>query len=61
MIPLTGFMPGEGGMARPRRGTRVPLLLRLPPGIGGRKRGAGDDMTAGCFEEMSNFSDFVDC
>ena len=27
-------------MARPRRGVRTPLLL--PPGMGGRKRGAGE-------------------
>lgn len=40
---LTGRALGEGGIARPRRGVLVPLLLRLP-GIGGRSRGAGDDM-----------------
>jgi hypothetical protein len=33
-------------MARPRRGVRVPLLCR-PPGIGGRSKGAGDDILGG--------------
>ena len=49
-MPLaTGFTLGEAGMAKPRRGVRVPLLLR-PPGIGGRSSGAGEDMVAdgGC-------------
>lgn len=42
---LTGFMLGEGGIPRVRRGVRAPLPLR-PPGTGGRRRGAGDDMLA---------------
>jgi hypothetical protein len=33
-------------MARPSRGVRVPLLCR-PPGIGGRSKGAGDDILGG--------------
>lgn len=32
-------MLGDGGIARPRRGVRLPLVLR-PPGTGGRRRGA---------------------
>ena len=40
---FTGRALGEGGIARPRRGVLVPLLLRLP-GMGGRRRGAGDDI-----------------
>lgn len=31
-------------MARPRRGVRVPELERPAPGIGGRRRGAGEAM-----------------
>jgi hypothetical protein len=54
-------MPGDGGMARPRRGTRVPLLLRLAPGIGGRKRGAGEDMIAACLEQVLSLNNLVDC
>lgn len=42
----TGLAFGDAGMERPRRGVRLPLWAR-PPGIGGRRRGAGDDM-AGC-------------
>lgn len=49
-------MPGDGGMAKPRRGTRVPLLLRLPPGIGGRRRGAGEDIRAARTRQMSKIS-----
>jgi hypothetical protein len=41
--PLTGFMFGEGGMPRVRRGAREPLWLRAP-GTGGLRSGAGDDM-----------------
>lgn len=40
---LTGFMLGEGGIPSVRRGVRAPLPLR-PPGTGGLRRGAGDDM-----------------
>lgn len=40
---LTGFMFGDGGIPRVRRGVRGPLLLR-PPGTGGLSRGAGDDI-----------------
>lgn len=42
----TGLALGDAGMERPRRGVRLPLWAR-PPGMGGRRRGAGDDM-AGC-------------
>lgn len=45
----TGLALGEGGMASPRRGILPALLLR-EPGIGGRRRGAGDDMAEGVFE-----------
>ena len=41
---VTGFWLGEGGIASPSRGVRVPELLRLPPGIGGRRRGTGEDI-----------------
>ena len=41
----TAFWFGEGGIARPRRGVRGPLLLL--PGIGGRSRGAGEFRGAG--------------
>ena len=43
--PAIGFWLGDGGIASPRRGVRVPL--RFAPGIGGRRRGAGDDMVLG--------------
>ena len=47
MVSVTREVKGlpfaEAGMARPKRGVRLPLLLRLP-GIGGRSRGAGDDI-----------------
>ncbi len=56
VLPLTGFIPGDGGMARPRRGTRVPLVLRLPPGIGGRRRGAAEDMIAARVRQLSSVS-----
>lgn len=36
--------PFCAGMANPSRGGRLPLEVR-PPGIGGRRSGAGDDMT----------------
>lgn len=38
---LTGRALGEGGMANPSFGALEPLLLRLPPGTGGRSNGAG--------------------
>ncbi len=38
-----GFPLAIGGMARPSRGVREALPVRLP-GIGGRRRGAGADM-----------------
>ena len=41
--PLTGLTLGEGGMARPNLGVLAPLFCR-PPGIGGRSKGAGDDI-----------------
>ena len=31
-------------MASPRRGVLAPPALRFPPGIGGRRRGAGEDI-----------------
>lgn len=40
---LTGFAFGEGGIARPNLGVLAPPALR-PPGIGGRSKGAGDDI-----------------
>lgn len=46
MALFRGLTFGDGGMARPSRGVRVPLLCR-PPGIGGRSKGAGDDMLSG--------------
>ena len=39
---VTDFWPGEGGIARPSRGARRPEFLGVLPGIGGRRRGAGD-------------------
>lgn len=47
---FTGFWLGEGGIARPKRGVLGPPLLRLGPGTGSLKRGAGDgvvDVPAG--------------
>ena len=40
---VNGFPLALGGIASPSRGVRFPLLLRLP-GIGGRSRGAGEDI-----------------
>ena len=31
-------------MASPRRGVLAPPPVRFPPGIGGRRRGAGEDI-----------------
>ena len=41
--PLTGLAFGEGGMASPNLGVLMPLFCRLP-GIGGRSKGAGEDI-----------------
>lgn len=47
LVPFTtGLACGEGGIERPRRGVRLPLCERAP-GMGGRRRGAGDDMAGG--------------
>lgn len=43
---MTGFAEGEGGIARPSLGVRPALFCRLP-GIGGRRRGAGEDILKG--------------
>lgn len=43
---MTGLTDGEGGIARPSLGVRVPLFCLLP-GIGGRSRGAGEDILRG--------------
>jgi hypothetical protein len=44
---VTGRTFGEGGMERPRRGVREAEFV-LEPGIGGRRRGAGEeDMVEG--------------
>ena len=47
LVGATGFWLGEGGMARPRRGVRGPEPVRGTPGIGGRRRGTGEDMAEG--------------
>lgn len=44
LLPATGFWLGDGGMASPRRGVLAPPPARFPPGIGGRSRGAGEDI-----------------
>ena len=41
---LTGRWWGDAGMARPSRGTLLPLCWRPAPGTGGRRRGAGEAM-----------------
>lgn len=46
-MPATGFWLGEGGMASPSRGVRAPEVFRFAPGIGGRRRGTGDDIMLG--------------
>lgn len=43
-----GLAFGEGGMARPNLGVLAPLFCRLP-GIGGRSKGAGDDILGAGF------------
>lgn len=42
---LTGRALGEGGIERPSLGTLLPDCWRLAPGIGGRRRGAGEAMS----------------
>jgi hypothetical protein len=42
---FTGRAFGEGGIERPSFGTRLPDWWRLAPGIGGRRRGAGEAMS----------------
>lgn len=49
--PFAGLTFGEGGMARPNLGVRVPLVCRLP-GIGGRNSGAGEDILGWNWESM---------
>lgn len=45
---VTGFWEGDGGIASPSRGVRGPPLLRpRPPGTGGLRRGAGEDVGGG--------------
>jgi hypothetical protein len=45
MALFMGLTFGDGGMARPSLGVRVPVpLLCRPPGNGGRSKGAGEDM-----------------
>jgi len=46
---LTGFAFGEGGMASPNLGVLAPPFDRLP-GIGGRSKGAGEDMLGSWLE-----------
>lgn len=48
LLSDTGFWLGEGGMASPSRGVRAPFM-RFPPGMGGRRRGAGEELE----EDMS--------
>lgn len=42
---FTGRAFGEGGIERPSFGTLLPDCWRLAPGIGGRRRGAGEAMS----------------
>ena len=47
VVPLiTGRTLGDGGIERPRRGGREAEFER-EPGMGGRRRGAGEDMAGG--------------
>lgn len=51
VVPLvTGRTLGEGGMERPSLGV-LDAEFVLEPGIGGRRRGAGEDMAGGGVEE----------
>jgi len=43
---MTGRTLGDGGMERPRRGG-LEAEFDLEPGMGGRRRGAGEDMAGG--------------
>lgn len=43
-LSARGFWLGEGGIASPRRGVRAPPALLIPPGIGGRRSGAGEGL-----------------
>lgn len=47
---VTGRTFGEGGMERPSLGV-LDAEFDLEPGIGGRRRGAGEDMAGGGVEE----------
>ena len=42
---FSGRAFGEGGIERPSFGTLLPDCWRLAPGIGGRRRGAGEAMS----------------
>jgi hypothetical protein len=44
-VLFTGRAFGEGGIERPSFGTLLPDCWRLAPGIGGRRRGAGEAMS----------------
>lgn len=59
---LTGFALGLGGIARPKRGVLDPLFARLP-GIGGRRRGAGEDMLdgGGAWASLLSELELVEC
>lgn len=49
---FNGLTLGEGGIASPNLGVRLPLDC-LPPGIGGRSKGAGEDMLDGGLVEYA--------
>ena len=53
----TGRTLGDGGIESPRRGVRLPLADRFP-GIGGRNRGAGEDILGAeyMFEPIQSLS-----
>lgn len=54
---FTGRAFGEGGMERPSLGTLLPDCWRLEPGIGGRRRGAGEAISrrsGGGYATMGN-------
>ena len=44
-VLFTGRAFGAGGIERPSFGTLLPDCWRLAPGIGGRRRGAGEAMS----------------
>lgn len=56
LLPATGFWLGEGGIASPSRGVRAPPLFRIAPGIGGRRRGTGDDIVPGFVASLALLS-----